>query len=488
VTDTRAVSLVEVIRMGTMTCVPSCGTTTVETGSETEIGCMTMEPLPPPHPATMTSRKARTEIRRIHRTNRTMDRVEDSDLKYTGCMLHRYRALILTTLALVCLSASYSFSQTSTNAEIERYSQEGQKALAEARYPDAERAFEKLRDLEPDVPEIYANLGLIYFQEKKFEQAVPSLRRALKLNPSLARLDTLLAMSLAELGEYQEALPALEKGFHRSADPAVKRMCGLQLERAYSWLQQDSKAVEVALELDRLYPNDPEILYHNAKIFGNFAFLSVQKLAKIAPESVWRHQAAAEAYESQGSYVNAIDQYQRVIALDPGRPGIHYRLGRTLLARSREAASPEDLIEASKEFQKELQLDSGNANAAYEIGEIHRTSGQLNEAKDAFEMALKSHPDFEEAHLGLAAVLMSLGQPGLALPHLQKAIALNHENPVSWYRLARTELALGNTAESRKADSEFQRLRQKPSEHLASQQIFTPDEVTKQKIESNPAQ
>ena len=360
--------------------------------------------------------------------------------------------------------------------------------MAEGRYPDAERAFEKLRVLEPDVPEIYANLGLIYFQEKKFEEAVPSLRHALKLNPALPKLDTLLAMSLSELGQYREALPALEKGFHRSADPAIQRMCGLQLERAYTWLHEDSKAVEVALELDRLYPNDPEILYHNGKIFGNFAFLSVQKLVKIAPDSVWRHQAAAEAYESQGSYVQAIDQYQRVIAIDPRRPGIHYRLGRTLLARSREASSPDDLTQASNEFQKELQLDSSNANAAYELGDIYRTSGQLKEAQEAFELALKSHPDFEEAHLGLAAVLLSLGQPGIALPHLQKAIALNHDNPVSWYRLARTELALGNTAESRKADEEFRRLRQKPSEHIASQQIFNPDEVTKQQIESNPAQ
>ena len=364
-------------------------------------------------------------------------------------------------LALVCLCAPYGYSQGSTEAELERYSQEGQKALAEERYSDAERAYEKLRDLDPAVAEIHANLGLIYFQEKKFDQAIPSLRHALNLNPSLPKLDTLLAMSLSELGQYHEALPGLDKGFHRSADPAIKRMCGLQLERAYSWLREDSKAVEVALELNRLYPNDPEILYHNGKVFGNFAFLSMQKLSKIAPESVWRHQAAAEAYESQGSYVQAIDQYRRVIALDPRRPGIHYRLGRTLLARSREASSPDDLSEASKEFQKELQLDSSNANAAYELGEIYRTSGQLNEAKEAFELALKSHPDFEEAHLGLAAVLLSLGQPGSALPHLQKALALNHDNPVSWYRLARTESALGNTAESQEADAELRAVKRR---------------------------
>jgi tetratricopeptide (TPR) repeat protein len=379
-----------------------------------------------------------------------------------------------------CLSASVAYGQN--DADIERYSREAQKALAEARYPDAERAFEKLRELEPDVAEIYANLGLVYFQERKFNQAVPALRRALKLNPALPKLDTLLAMSLSELGQYKEALPNLEKGFHRSTDVAIKRMCGLQLERAYTWLHQDGKAVEVALELDRLYPNDPEILYNNAKIVGNFAFLSVQKLATVAPNSVWRHQAAAEAHESQAAYVKAIDEYQRVLAIEPRRSGIHYRLGRTLLARSLDTSSPEDRKEASQEFQKELDLDSSNANAAYELGDIYRTSGQLDEARAAFELALKSHPDFEEAHLGLASVLMSQSQPQLALAHVQKAIALNHNNPVAWYRLARAERALGHPAESQKAEAEFKRLRDKP-EQAALEQTLAPAEVTKQEID-----
>jgi tetratricopeptide (TPR) repeat protein len=403
-------------------------------------------------------------------------------------MFHFPRSLLKGAAFAISLWACAGYCQSSNDAEIERYSQEGQKALAEARYPDAERAFEKLRSLEPDVPEIYANLGLIYFQEKKFEQAVSTLRHALKVKPALPKLDTLLAMSLSELGEYQEALPGLEKGFHRSPDPAIKRMCGLQLERAYTWLHENGKAVEIALDLDRLYPNDPEVLYHNSKIFGNSAFLSVQKLAKIAPNSVWRHEAAGEAYESQGSNVQAIDQYQRVIAIDPNRPGVHYRLGRTWLARSRDDSSTDDRKQAMKEFEKELELDSSNANAAYELGDMYRSSGQLNEAKDAFELALKSHPDFEEAHLGLASVLMSLRQPALALPHVQKAIALNHDDAVSWYRLARAEKALGHTAEAEKADAEFQRLRGNSSEHIAAPAIFSPDQVTKQEVDPNSSQ
>lgn len=402
-------------------------------------------------------------------------------------MVHFRRRLLEILLLVFSFCAFRAYGQSSNDAEVERYSQEAQKALAEARYADAEHAFEKLRSLEPNVPEIYANLGLVYFQERKFEPAVSSLRHALKLKPGLPKLDTLLAMSLSELGQYKEALPGLEKGFHRSTDIAVKRMCGLQLERAYTWLHDDSKAVEVALELDRQYPNDPEVLYNNGKILGNFAFLSIQKLAKVAPNSVWRHQAAAEAHESQASYVKAIDEYQRVLALEPQRPGIHYRLGRTLLARSKETSSAEDRSQASQEFQKELQLDSSNANAAYELGDIYRTSGQLAEAKDSFELALRSHPDFEEAHLGLASVLMLSSQPEQALPHIQRAIALNPDNPVSWYRLARAERSLGHTAESQKADAEFQRLRQKPSEHLA-EPVAATDEVTRQQIDSNTAQ
>ena len=142
---------------------------------------------------------------------------------------------------------------------------------------------------------MHANLGLIYFEERKFDQAVPALRQAIKLKPSLTKTDNLLSMSLSELGRYGEALPGLEKCFRRSADSETKRMCGLEYLRASTGLKRDSKAVEVAMELNRLYPDDGEILYQTAKIYGNFAFLTMEKLAQVAPTSVWRHLAAAEA-------------------------------------------------------------------------------------------------------------------------------------------------------------------------------------------------
>jgi len=391
----------------------------------------------------------------------------------------------LWLLYLSCMLSSLVVAQTDAS-DVQRYAEAGQNALANGHYEEAERAYEKLRDLEPGVAEVHANLGLIYFQERKFKQAVPALSQALKLKPALPKTSLLLAMSLSELSRYGEALPGLEKGFRQSTDPAIKRMCGLQLLRTYTGLRRDNKAVEVALELNRLYPDDPEVLYHTGKIFGNFAFLSMQKLAQVAPASVWRHQAEAEANESQGSYDAAISEYRQVLSVDPRRPGVHYRLGRSLLARSRQNNTPDDTASASKEFEQELELDPGNANAAYELAEIHRNAGEFDLARKFFEQALSDYPEFAEAHLGLAAVFMSMQKPGVALPHLQQAVSLNPENEVAWYRLSQVQGLLGHDAEQKKAFAEFQRLRtQKSTQQEAAKQIFSPEEVTQQKLDPN---
>ena len=383
-------------------------------------------------------------------------------------------------LLLLCLSGSYLLAQQSGAGLLQRYFQEGEKALAEKRYADAETAYEKVRQLDPGTAEVHAKLGLIYFQQRKFTQAVPALRQALKLRPNLPNAGVLLAMSLSELGRYGEALPGLEKGFRQSRDSALRRLAGLQLQRAYTGLQRDSKAVEVALELTRLYPEDPEVLYHAGRLYANFAYLAIMKLSQVAPGSVWTHQAAGEAHESQGHIDLAIGEYREVLALDPGRPGIHFRLGRALLSRSRQSNSQ---AEASKEFEQELQLDPTNANAAYELGEIHRKSGQLDKAREFFEMALKHYPDFEEAQVGLGRVLLGLGKPDLALPHLRKAISLNPENEVSYYQLSQVHKALGNLAEQQEALTKFQRLRSQKSRREESVTLL-PREVTKQELDS----
>src|SRR6202048_1469033 len=109
----------------------------------------------------------------------------------------------------------------------EQLSAEARADLASGRFAEAEAVLVRLSSLNPGVPEIHANLGAVYFQEGKIRAAADSLRRALRLKPTLSKSKTLLAICLAELGESKQQLPGLDSFFHLPADLELKRSCGL---------------------------------------------------------------------------------------------------------------------------------------------------------------------------------------------------------------------------------------------------------------------
>src|SRR5579871_1498173 len=166
---------------------------------------------------------------------------------------------------LVCLVPAAALAQSNDEAAVQ-LSTEGRQALASGNFDQAQAAFEKLAKIEPSIAEVHATLAAIYFKQRAYEQTIHEIHAAQKLKPGLPRLDSLMGLSLAELGRYDEALASLEKGFKQAGDPAGKRMCGLQLMRVYSSLNRDADAVMTALELNKLYPNDPEVLYHTGRI------------------------------------------------------------------------------------------------------------------------------------------------------------------------------------------------------------------------------
>jgi len=101
---------------------------------------------------------------------------------------------------------------------------------------------------------------------------------------------------------------------------------------------------------------------------------------------------------------------------------------------------------------------------------------------------LKSYPDFEEAHLGLASVLLSLRQPEPALSHLQKAIALKPNDEIGWYRLSQVQSALGNSEEQHKALTKYRELHDKELQRQGLEPVFSPREITKQELDPKERQ
>jgi len=388
------------------------------------------------------------------------------------------RLAACTAIALLC-AGSLSAQAPDPRA---RLAAEGSQALVEKRYDAAAHAFEQLRELSPDVAEVHAQLGFVYFQQGHFKESVTSLERALALKRDLPNLPLLLGMARSELGRHKEALPELEKGFKTTTDPALRRMAGLELQRAYMGLQRHADAVSIALTMTKLYPKDPEVLYQASRLHANLAFETLRTLAAVAPDSLWMHLAAGEASEAQGLADAALAEYRTVLAADPKRPGIHFRMGRVLLSRAEAANGAEPTQpEALKEFMLELEIDPTNANAAYEAGEIHRKAGETTGARAFFQRALDSYPDFEDALVGLGRTLVALHDPKAAIRPLTRAIELNPKSDVAYYQLAQAYRALGETAAQEKALATFRQLRSLPS--AAAAPGSPRPEVTKQTLD-----
>ena len=392
----------------------------------------------------------------------------------------RIRWKLALALAVCSCYLPAARSQAGNQEQAASYADAGQKALAAGRFAEARQNFEELEKLAPGVAEVHATLAAIYFKLREYELAIKEVRTAQKLKPSLPRLDSLLGLSLSELGRFGEALPRLEKGFSQGSDPEVKRMCGLQLLRAYTELGRDADAVETALALNKLFPDDPEVLYHTGRIYGNYAYIVMEKLHDSAPDSIWMLQAQGEANEAQKDYDAAIIAFNHVLAIEPRRPGIHYRLGRVHLARLRSSQKPEDRGAARREFQAELEIDPANGNAAYELANMAAEDNNLEEARKQFEAVIARFPDFEQALVGLGGVYLQSQAGAQAVGPLERATKLDASDEVAWYRLAQAERAAGHPDQAQKAMQTFRTLHASTS---AANKPPLQNEVTPQQLD-----
>lgn len=398
----------------------------------------------------------------------------------------RWKASIaIAVLVATSIRADAGLQTSGDDSGFAQLYRTGQSAMAAGKYDEARTAFERLEKMDANVAEVHATLGVLCYKLGDFDHAIVEIRAARKLKPELPGLDALLSLSLAESGRPREALPGLEAAFRASKDPAVKRQVGMELAQAYSELSMDRRAVELAVELRDLYKDDPEVLYNVGKILGNSAYLTMQDLfhSPGAGGSVWVQLAEAEAHESQGQFVDAIQSYRNVLEIDPHRPNIHYRIGRTYLTQWKSSHSAADLSAAEAEFAKELEVNPGNGNAAYELAGLRWKNGDGSSAKQLYQSAIERYPDFEEALVGLAGVDLDGQKPADAIPLLDRATKIRPEDEVAWYRLAQADRATGDKDGQVKALAAFQRLHNATPVTLRKPDAS--DEVTPQTLDAD---
>jgi tetratricopeptide (TPR) repeat protein len=101
---------------------------------------------------------------------------------------------------------------------------------------------------------------------------------------------------------------------------------------------------------------------------------------------------------------------------------------------------------ALERYYMAVELDSQYLEAWAQIGCLHAALGEPEAAVEAFDIALKVHPDFADAHYHKAETLWQLDRKQAARPHWQAY--LDHVERGPWADLARVRLGLDPSASS----------------------------------------
>jgi tetratricopeptide (TPR) repeat protein len=115
---------------------------------------------------------------------------------------------------------------------------------------EAEAAFKELLEAQPDLPEVYQNLGYIYTQRKNWAVAEENYKKALELRPGDPDLMIALAHAYQAAGESDKALELMNQAAGANPEDA-----GAQFNRGILLFNQGDtagaiKAFEAALAAD----------------------------------------------------------------------------------------------------------------------------------------------------------------------------------------------------------------------------------------------
>ena len=369
---------------------------------------------------------------------------------------------------MICWALPFSFSgHSDSSGAAGRGEKQGEllrRAQAALKQGDAQgaiQAYEKLVKAAPRSAEFLYGLGAAYYEAGRPQDAIETLQGALKLKPGIAEASYVLGASLAESGQCAAALTYLQKPAPDAAAPALKRAAGADGLRCAMELDREHDAVKFLWSMEHDFPKDPEVLYLATHAFSDLSTRASQKLLVTNPASYQARELSGEAWEAQGKWKEAEQEYERVLEIHPNLAGIHYRIGRDLLS---EARKPENIAKAKEQFEDELKIDPRNAGAEYVLGVLAQQDQDWPLAIEHFRKAARLDPQFADAFAGLGRALLTSGDAAGAVTPLETAVRLQPADPSSHYllssayrRTGKIEDANRELAAYRKAQRDAQR-------------------------------
>jgi len=395
------------------------------------------------------------------------------------------RKVLVVALWLVLLLGSlsgFAQSDSSRQQQIESHTRQAAEYLKENRPDLAAPEFGAIIALDPANVDARGNLGVVLFFQGKYKDAIPQLRAALKLTPTLWKIQALLGIGEKHTGDIDAGRNDLENAFPKVQDQKIRIETGMELIEIYSGTGDLDKAGAIISVLRKLDPANEAVLYTAYRIYSDLAAESLLSLSVVDPNSARMHQAMAHELAKRGNIAEAIQHYRAALKIDPRLPGIHFELADML----RTSSTAEGREEAEKEYKAALEANPFDEQSECRLGDIALQRDDLKEANEHYTRALQLQPADPEASIGMAKVFMTMDQPKKAEQLLQHALQLDPTSAMAHFRLSTVYRQTGRTAEAKHELEEYQKYKQMKDKLREIYHDLHQQQTTDENGEANP--
>lgn len=276
----------------------------------------------------------------------------------------------------------------------------GHSLAKQGRLTDARAQVEFALQIAPDYASLHEDLGNLFGQERDYESAINSFRRAVSLDPRLASAHKRLAQTLIAAGRGDEVDEAFEGFLDHDRDAA------LVAAGAEHWRNERFEEAEsTLLSALQLNPENIDAMRFLALVY----------------------------YDQDKNLLDAEALLRRAIAIAPDFHQALGNLGRLLVGSSK-------LVEAIEIYARFVTLQPDNDDAWAGYGRALAQAGRVEEAADAYEKSLAINPEAPGVHMAQAHMLKTLGDQEKALKAYRASIKYNPALGESFWSMANLKI------------------------------------------------
>ncbi len=259
-----------------------------------------------------------------------------------------------------------------------------QQAQARNDFQAAAGLYQQAVSLHPEIAELRANLGLMYYQIGKDEQAVEAFRQALRLRPHLLVPNLFLGLEYVKLRRFSKAIPYLQQAaLAKSSDVQVQ----IALGQAYAGVGKTRLATASYSRATQFNPGNADAWYHLGVSYLEQVEADSRILLSRYQGSAYVQALMAETFAEQRALVQADETYKKLLAYPQLPPNARANYGFVLLNRH-------DLSGAEQQLSSELGSYSGSLMAKLGLARLHLEQGATGQAVKEIKEIWKADAGF----------------------------------------------------------------------------------------------